>query len=99
MNQKGYSWPEAILTLTIIVIVFGTLLPLATKMTSTLHYKKISMYAVETMYHGAILYKSNGKAKGKREIEGVHFDWIITDQLICVSYQPENEVIEKCLQQ
>ena len=55
------------------------------------------MHAAETMYHGAILYKSSGKTKGNREVEGVQFDWVITDQLICVSYQPENEMIEKCL--
>ena len=29
MNEGGYSWPEAILTLTIVIVIFGTLLPFA----------------------------------------------------------------------
>ena len=29
MNEEGYSWPEAILTLTIVIVIFGTLLPFA----------------------------------------------------------------------
>ena len=29
MNEEGYSWPEAVLTLTIVIVIFGTLLPFA----------------------------------------------------------------------
>lgn len=66
-------------------------------MMTTLHYKKISMYAVETMYHGAILNKSSGKKEGQRRIEGNDFDWSFYDNSICVVYLLENEVTEKCL--
>ena len=31
MNEGGYSWPEAILTLTIVIVIFGTLLPFASQ--------------------------------------------------------------------
>ena len=66
-------------------------------MMTTLHYKKISMYAVETMYHGAILNKSSGKTEGQRRIEGHDFDWRFYENSICVFYLLENEVTEKCL--
>jgi hypothetical protein len=66
-------------------------------MMTTLHYKKISMHAVETMYHGAILYKSSGKTGGKRQIDGNDFVWSLYDHSICVVYRLENEVTERCL--
>ncbi len=64
---------------------------------TTLHDKKQSMYAVETLYHGAILYKSNGMREGQRHIEGNDFAWSFYDNSICVVYRFEKEVTEKCL--
>lgn len=52
MNEGGYSWSEAILTLMIVMTVFGTLLPLATTMTLKLQMKKSQMYAAETALQG-----------------------------------------------
>ena len=64
MNEGGYSWPEAILTLTIVMIIFGTLLPLASSMTSKLQMKKAQMYAAETAFQGAIYFKAYGLMEG-----------------------------------
>ena len=64
MNEGGYSWPEAILTLTIVMVIFGTLLPLASTMTSKLQMKKMQMYAAETALQGAIYFKAYGLTGG-----------------------------------
>ncbi len=97
MNEKGYSWLEAILALTVIVIVFGTLLPLATNMTTMLFNKKIMMNAAETIYHGAILYKSYGINEGVHHIDGYAYEWVVKAQSICVSYKLDGEVQTKCV--
>ena len=86
MNEKGYSWPEAILTLTILIVIFGTLLPLATKVATTLHNKKLSMYAGETAYQGAIYFSAYGFMEGVRFFDETQFDWIIKGKSICVTY-------------
>ena len=60
MNEEGYSWPEAILTLTIVIVIFGTLLPFASLVTSKLQMKKAHMYAAETAHRGAIYFSAYG---------------------------------------
>ena len=97
MDEKGYSWPEAVLTLTIIVVIFSTLLPLATKMTTTLHNKKIAMHAAETAYKGTIAYHAYGVREGEQSIEGIQFNWIVHGHSICVSYSPSTEVVTTCV--
>lgn len=97
MDEKGYSWPEALLTLTILLVVFGTLLPLATHMTSSLHQKKQTMRAAETAYQGMITYSAYGIRQGTRIIEDVTYDWLIEGDSICVSYVLVDKVAKKCV--
>ena len=97
MGEKGYSWPEAMLTLTILIVIFGTLLPLATNITSLLHNKHHSMRAAETAYQGAITYSAYSIAEGTRSIDGVHYKWIVEENKICVSYIVSDEVNSKCV--
>ena len=86
MDEGGYSWPEAILTLTIVIIIFGTLLPFATKVTSKLQMKKAQMHATETAYQGAIYFNAYGMKEGITSIEGVNYDWTVEGHSVCVSY-------------
>lgn len=78
------------------MIVFGTLLPFATKMTTKLHHKKLAMYAAETAYHAAIAYNAYGEISGKRSVEQIDYTWDTGLSSICVAYQPEAEVLTKC---
>jgi len=97
MNEGGYSWPEAILTLTIVMVIFGTLLPLASTMSLKLQMKKSQMYAAETALQGAIYFKAHGLLEGVREVDGVSYDWSIEGQSVCVSYNIVNQVHRKCV--
>ena len=97
MNQKGYSWPEAILTLTALMVIFGTLLPFATKMTSKLNDKKLAMHAAETAFHGTIAHHAYGKLSGVRQVEKMEYEWRIESDSICVSYRISSRVVTKCL--
>lgn len=97
MNDKGYSWPEALLTLTIIMVIFGTLLPFASFITSDLQARKLGMYAAETAYQGAISFQTYGVSEGTRQVDGVAYDWIVDTDAVCVSYGPADKVVRKCI--
>ncbi|MCG7336367.1 hypothetical protein MHZ95_13950 [Sporosarcina sp. ACRSM] len=98
MNEEGYSWPEAILTLSVIMMVFYTLLPLATAMTIRLHLNKLEMYAAETALQGAISFHAYGLIEGSRQFEEVDYQWVIEGQAVCVSYLVNEEKKMKCVQ-
>ncbi|WP_318615009.1 hypothetical protein [Sporosarcina sp. YIM B06819] len=99
MNEGGYSWPEAILTLAVVMVIFGTLLPLASTMTTKLQMKKLQMYAAETALQGAIYFKAYGWLEGNRQENGIDFDWTIEGQAVCVRYKIVDKAIEKCVNQ
>ncbi len=99
MNEGGYSWPEAILTLVIVVVIFGTLLPLASTMTSQLQVKKARVFAAETALHGAIFFNAYGLMEGARHVDGVDYDWTIAGQSVCVSYRVVEKEVRKCVNQ
>ena len=86
-NEKGYSWPESILSLVIVTVIFGTLLPLYSHMSERLEMKRLGMHAAESAYHGAILYNSYGMMAGANRIDGTIFNWSVENEGICVTYQ------------
>ena len=57
MNEEGYSWPEAVLTLAVIMIVFVHSFPLATTMTSRLHLNKMECMQLKLRYKGLFIFK------------------------------------------
>ena len=79
------------------MVIFGTLLPLATKMTSKLNDKKLAMHAAETVFHGAIAHRAYGKLNGVRQVEGVDYEWHVETDSICVAYSISSQVVTKCL--
>jgi hypothetical protein len=97
MNEGGYSWPEAVLTLTISIVIFGTLLPFATSVTSKLQLRKAQMYAAETAFQGAIYFSAYGLKEGVRRINDVDYEWTINGESVCVSYEIIDETFSKCV--
>lgn len=67
-------------------------------MTGTMHKKKISMHAAETAYQGAIAYQAYRQVEGTRTVGEINYDWRVTGNAICVSYQLDNEVLTKCIE-
>ena len=86
MNESGYSWPEAMLTLTIMMVIFSTLLPLSFRMLTGLDDKKREMRAKETMYQGALLYTTYGITDGVRTENGTEYVWAAENGRLCVTY-------------
>ena len=86
MTESGYSWPEAMLALLIMMLVFSTLLPLSVQMLAGLDEKKYEMWAKETMYQGALLYTSYGIMSGIRVEQGMEYRWTANKDQLCVQY-------------
>lgn len=96
-NENGYSWPESILSLGIVMVIFGTLFPFYSHMSARLEMKRLEMHAVETAYHGAILHKSYGLSEGVNHIKGVSFHWSVNADSICVMYKSIETEVNRCI--
>jgi type II secretory pathway pseudopilin PulG len=96
-NEKGYSWPESVLSLVILTVVFGTLLPLYSNMSTRLEMKKMSMHAAESAYHGAILYQTYGMMAGENQIEKNVYRWSVEGKGICATYHFIEQEFVKCI--
>lgn len=80
------------------MVIFGTLLPFATKMTSKLNDKKLAMHAAETAFHGTIAHHAYGELNGIRQVEGMDYEWRVESDSICVSYSISSRGVTKCLE-
>lgn len=98
MNEKGYSWPEAVLTLAVVMLIFGSLLPYSLRLKDQLERKKVSMYAAETLFHATFLHHSYGYQHGKRFIGNVTFEWEYTDNKLCVHYDLQGKGYDRCIE-
>ncbi|MCM3743343.1 hypothetical protein M3193_04260 [Sporosarcina luteola] len=97
INEKGYSWPESILSLVILTVIFGTLLPMYSHVSSRLEVKKLGMHAAESAYHGAILYRSYGMVSGTNRVEKTLYNWSVESEGVCVTYHYIEREFSKCL--
>lgn len=98
MDEKGSFWLESLLSLSAIVLIFGTLLPLGTQVTTKLQSRKLAMYAAETAYYGSIHYRSLKVKEGQKEIDGKTFEWVVGSQSICVTYLEGGDERKKCVE-
>lgn len=97
MNQKGYSLPEALLTVAVLFIIFGTLIPVVYHMTEQLAYKKYQMHAAEAMVQAILLTNSTGELEGQFTKEQVEYNWIKSHQQVCINYQFGKKLESYCL--
>ncbi|TAA70667.1 hypothetical protein [Planococcus salinarum] len=85
LGEKGISWAETMLSLMIIFMLFGTLLPLMQKMQQTLDDKQMQATAYETMHEAARTILATGSSSGRRAVNGTIYTWEFNSEL-CVSY-------------
>lgn len=96
MDEKGQSWPEAMLSLVIVMVIFSSLLPMATRLTTSVLMKKNMMIAAETSFQAAIHYRTGGEMAGVRTHEGLDYHWTVLANEICVTYEELRGVHSKC---
>lgn len=86
------------LSLSIIFMLFGALLPLLHDMQQSIHYKKERAAAFETMHEAAKTMAATGETSGSRTVNETVYTWEFAENL-CVSfldYRQQEETI--CLE-
>ncbi|KOS68075.1 hypothetical protein AEA09_05575 [Lysinibacillus contaminans] len=97
MNENGYSFVETILSVVIIMLLCGTLIPISYTMKTNLHHKKLEVFAAETAYEGVKISHYQGINEGTKMIEGVAYHWSFDGQQICVTFQNTKGNRTKCI--
>ena len=86
------------LSLAMLFMMFGTLLPMMQGLQQSLHAKKERLVAYETLHEAAIEIAGFGIAKGERKAAGTLYRWEMAEQL-CVYYDDfRNEQKKECLE-
>ncbi|WP_052124111.1 hypothetical protein [Ureibacillus manganicus] len=99
MNNKGISFVETLLTVAIILVLTGFLIPLSSKLYESLFIKKLDLHVSEVAYNAAKQIKDKGINAGSVKIDDNNFQWSFDGQKLCVNYQLFKEVEMKCFTQ
>lgn len=70
---------------------------MATHFAMQLHKKKYSMHAAETLYRAAVAHQAYEQLSGSREVNEVIYEWEVTGNTICASYELYQEALTKCV--
>ena len=85
LNSKGVSWAETMVSLFMVFIIFGSLLPAMLSIQQSLQEKKERTSAFETLHEAARKISSTGVLRGQRTVNGIVYSWEMADQH-CVDY-------------
>ena len=85
LNDRGMSWAETMVSLFMVFIIFGSLLPVMLSVQQNLQVKKERVSAFETLHEAAREINSTGALQGKRTVNGIVYSWEMADSL-CVDY-------------
>lgn len=91
------SFVETCLSIFILLILFGTLIPFSYHLKTTAIYKKLDYHASEVALEAAKIVKNTGQKKGSKIIDQVHYHWEYNGGEICVAYQKFNVTERKCI--
>lgn len=84
-NELGFSLIETVLTLSVLMLIFGTLLPLSYQMMIKLSEEKQDMH-VAVVSNQAAIERSKGVFAGSRVIDQVHYEWEWQIRTLCIHY-------------
>lgn len=96
-NERGFSWPEAITSLAILLLITSVLIPMVQQLANSLEAKKRSYHASLVMHEATKNYIATGEQMGVTNIESIDYFYEITSQEICVLFDGIREVERKCI--
>ena len=97
MNCKGIAFVETLLTLAIILVITGSLIPLSYQLKTTLYNQKLELHASEAALDAARQIKAQSKHTGAQTIEQNEYQWTYDGEHICVQYQNLSGEQVKCI--
>jgi Tfp pilus assembly protein PilV len=95
-REQGFSFPESLLSLLIVYVIFTSLLPLMDRMAMNLEEEKLAAQAAFVASDAVDGHHLTGAIEGSRLIENVLFDWRMQGGGICVSYKATSGWQARC---
>lgn len=97
MNERGISFIETLLAMSILFLLILTLIPFTYEMQATIQKRKLSYYASEVAYNGALLVQRYGIRQGTQQLNEILYEWVYDGRAICTKYYLNEEEIEQCI--
>lgn len=97
LNHKGMSFAETCLSVFILMVLFGSLIPFSYHLKTSILYKKLDYHASEVALEAAKIVKDVGQTKGTKIIDHVQYDWEYNGGEICVTYRKIDVTERKCI--
>ena len=94
-NEKGFSFAETILTLTVTMVIFGSLIPVSYRMFAKLHDQKVDVHLAYTS-HQAAIERGYGILFGNRVVDKVNYSWTWEERLLCIDYTKTEIPYQTC---
>lgn len=98
MKESGVSLVETMLTLVIVMLITGSLIPLHSQLNRTLYNQKLELHASEVAHQGAVQVAKGQSLQGALTVEGVLYSWQFADNSICVAFQNAKKERLKCIE-
>lgn len=99
MNNKGVALVETLLTVVIVLVITGSLIPITYQLKATLYNKKLELHASETALEAAKLVKSRLAISGTNSIDQNDYQWTFDGMQICVQFNNLSGERVKCISQ
>ncbi len=96
MNNKGISFVEALLTVVIIMLLTGSLIPINSQLNESLLISKLNLHVSQVAYNAAKQITGGEISNGFEMIERTDYRWTFDGQKLCVNYEFFEEVKMKC---
>lgn len=94
-SELGFSLIETVLTLSILMLIFGTLLPISYQMMIKLSEEKQDVH-VAVVSNQAAIERSKGVSKGSRVIDQVNYEWEWQIRTLCIQYLRRGAPYKSC---
>ncbi|WP_017380090.1 hypothetical protein [Paenisporosarcina sp. TG-14] len=94
-NNQGFSFVETILTVSILFLIFGTLMPFTNLMKLQLAEKREALHVAITKNQAATAIK-NGDISGVVILDDVGYVWEWSSPILCVNYVIFEVSYESC---
>ena len=96
-NSRGFSLPETIVSLAVILLVATSLLPLLSNMTTNLEEKRRKYLSTVVMNEAIKMYITENILTGAMHIDKLKYTFAIDEKQICVKYEGMREEISNCV--
>lgn len=97
MNERGISFVETLLAVSVLFLLTFTLIPFTYEMKATMQKQIASYYASEVSYNGALFVSKYGILQGTQQMNEIFYEWHYDGRGICTTYHFQEEEIERCI--